>query len=82
MIRDEAYKYVHFNGLPDMLFDLRQDPSELCNLAEDPSRKEVIAAYRERLLAWRQATEDDRLGKWLEAQMGRAGVYWVPDDIF
>jgi arylsulfatase A-like enzyme len=82
MVRDDLYKYVAFNGLPDMLFDLKEDPQELFNLAGDSSRKGVVNEYRGRLLDWRQSTEDNSRGAELEARMGREGVGWVPDNIF
>jgi arylsulfatase A-like enzyme len=81
MVRDERFKYVRFNGLPDMLFDLHEDPHELNNLAGDPDYREVIHAYTTRLVDWRQTTEDNSRGAYLEAKMGRSGVSWVPDDI-
>jgi len=81
MIRDERYKYIHFNGLPDMLFDLSADPHELRNLADDPNMKEVIYEYLIRLINWRQSSEDNSRGAYLEARLGRDGVSWVPDDI-
>lgn len=81
MVRDAEFKYVHFNGLPDMLFDLRTDPNEFANIAQNPAYKEVIHTYRERLLDWRQRTEDDSRGSQLMARLGRSGVSWVPDDL-
>ena len=36
-IRGERYKYVHFAGLPPLLFDLHDDPHEFRNRAEDPA---------------------------------------------
>ena len=37
VIRDAQYKYVHFAGLPPLLFDLANDPKELTNVADDPA---------------------------------------------
>lgn len=53
VIRDESHKYVHFTGLPPLLFDLAQDPGELRNVADDPRYTGVRLAYAEKLLAWR-----------------------------
>ena len=36
VIRDATSKYVHFQGLPNVYFDLENDPVESVNLAEDP----------------------------------------------
>ena len=81
MVRDNDFKYVRFNGLPDMLFDLKADPNEFRNLAADQSHKEVIHSHQERLLDWRQQTEDDHAGSYLMARIGRSGVSWVPDHL-
>ena len=53
VIRDEAFKYVHFTGLPPLLFDLAADPGELNNLAEDPAYLGARLRYAEKLLNWR-----------------------------
>lgn len=45
MLRTEDWKYVHYEGLPPQLFDLRQDPQEL----EDLGRSDGHAAVREQL---------------------------------
>lgn len=49
--RDDAYKYVHFAGLPPLLFDIRQDPGEIRNLAADPTCAPVMLDYAGRLLS-------------------------------
>jgi len=64
-----------------MLFDLRADPDELHNLAGDSEYKEVVEAYKTKLLEWRQRTEDNRRGQELEDRIGRTGVSWVPDEL-
>lgn len=53
VIRDDAFKYVHFTGLPPLLFDLAADPAELRNLAEDPAHQGTRLRYAEKLLTWR-----------------------------
>jgi arylsulfatase A-like enzyme len=53
VIRDEHYKYVHFAGLPPLLFDLQQDPDELRNVVEDVNYQAVRVAMAEKLLVWR-----------------------------
>lgn len=53
VIRDTAFKYVHFTGLPPLLFDLAADPGELHNLAEEPAHQATRLRYAEKLLAWR-----------------------------
>lgn len=61
VLRDEAFKYVHFSGLPPLLFDLKADPMELCNVAEDPAYLPVRLRYAEKLLALRAAHLDQTL---------------------
>jgi arylsulfatase A-like enzyme len=61
VLRDRRYKYVHFAGLPPLLFDLREDPDELVNRAEHPSLLPVRLEYAERLLSWRARHLDQTL---------------------
>jgi choline-sulfatase len=49
MIRHGKYKYVHYVGLPPMLFDLEADPYERIDLGRDPAYRQVIARCEERL---------------------------------
>jgi arylsulfatase A-like enzyme len=81
MIRDDHYKYVHFNGLPNMLFDLKNDPNEFYNLAADPKYKDVILEYQSRLIEWRQTYEDNSRGYLQEIRYKRAGVSNLPENI-
>lgn len=81
MIRDDQFKYAHFNGLPSMLFDLEKDPNEFCNVADHPAYKDVVSEYQRRLLVWRQSTEDNSRGSWLEMKNQRKGVDFIPDSI-
>jgi len=43
MIRHGSYKYIHYVGLPPMLFDLGADPYERVDLGRDPGYQRVIA---------------------------------------
>ncbi len=61
VLRDHNYKYVHFAGLPPLLFDLQEDPDELFNRAEDPALLSVRLEYAERLLSWRARHLDQTL---------------------
>jgi arylsulfatase A-like enzyme len=53
VIQDEDWKYVHFSGLPALLFNLADDPNQFTNLAEDPACAEVLADYAQRALSHR-----------------------------
>ncbi|MCL6708688.1 alkaline phosphatase family protein [Pseudomonas sp. R2.Fl] len=61
VIRDDRFKYVHFTGLPALLFDMHEDPAELRNLAEDPAHLPVRLRYAEKLLSLRAAHLDQTL---------------------
>ncbi|OWV66960.1 phosphonate monoester hydrolase [Rhizobium sp. R339] len=61
VIRDSRFKYVHFTALPPLLFDLREDPMELNNIAADPAHAAVRLAYAEKLLSLRARHLDQTL---------------------
>ena len=65
VIRDFDYKYVHFNQLPALLFDLRNDPGELNNLAQHPDYIGVTLAYTQKMLNWHMRNDDRSLTGWL-----------------
>ena len=52
MVRTEDWKYVHWAGFRPQLFDLANDPGELCDLGADPGHETVRGQMRERLFAW------------------------------
>ena len=61
VLRGERFKYVHFAGLPPLLFDLQDDPMELRNLAEDPAYLGERLRLAERLLSLRARHLDQTL---------------------
>ena len=61
VLRDDRYKYIHFAALPPLLFDLRDDPDELRDLARDPAHAPTVMAYAQRMLSWRLAHADRTL---------------------
>jgi len=61
VIRDRQHKYVHFAGLPPLLFDLASDPHCLHDVATDPAYGGVRLALAEKLLAWRAEHLDQTL---------------------
>ena len=75
MIRDQRYKLIYYplgNGI--QLFDLDNDPDELCDLASDPS----VAGVRERLTG---LMIDNLYGSDLE-YLRDGKLVGVPDDDF
>jgi arylsulfatase A-like enzyme len=61
VLQDEAYKYVHFTALPPLLFDLRADPHQFHNVAEDPAYTAVARDYARKALSWRMLHADRTL---------------------
>lgn len=61
VIQDESYKYVHFATLPPLLFDLKADPHQFTNLAEDPAFAGVVKDYAQKALSWRLIHADRTL---------------------
>lgn len=60
MIRTREYKYVYRVADREELYDLRQDPHELHNLASDPAHAGTLREYRDRLLRHLVENEDKR----------------------
>jgi len=61
VLRTASYKYVHFAGLPPLLFDMAADPSETHDLATHPNRLVTRMSCAEALLAWRAEHLDQSL---------------------
>jgi hypothetical protein len=74
VIRDRAGKYVHFAGMPPAFYDLVTDPGELHNRASDPTVALRILDYAQRLLSWRQSTDDQTLAHLLVTPVGLIDV--------
>ncbi|MBI5092332.1 MAG: sulfatase-like hydrolase/transferase [Candidatus Hydrogenedentes bacterium] len=66
VLRDDEYKYVQFGveWMPPMLFDLKADPGEFRNLAQEPAFAGVVARYCQKMLRWRMKYEDQRMEHW------------------
>ena len=61
VIRDKDFKHVFFPGLPTILIDLRNDPEELHNLANDPAFAAIERDYLAEQLRMRILHADRRL---------------------
>ena len=53
VIRSADAKYVHFNALPPLFFDLEADPDQFENRAEDPAYTGRVLEYAQKMLNWR-----------------------------
>jgi choline-sulfatase len=52
MIKQDALKYQYYGeGIPEVLFDLAEDPAEHANVVNDPAYAEAMAHFRARLAA-------------------------------
>ncbi len=70
VIRDNDYKYVHFAEMQDLLFDIKNDPDELHNLAEDPSYTKIVLEYAKKMLSWRMENDERTLSYMLAGTEG------------
>jgi arylsulfatase A-like enzyme len=61
VIRDAHYKYVHFTALPPLFFDIKNDPEELHNLADDSTFTGLMFEYARKMLSWRMANDERTL---------------------
>jgi arylsulfatase A-like enzyme len=52
MVRTDRWKYVHFDGFPPQLFDLKADPLELNDLGRDAIHGAVRDEMKARLFVW------------------------------
>ena len=63
MVRFKEFKYVHYLNFPDQLFNLKDDPGELNDLAGKPEHAKVIKEARAQLYAMLDPVEIDRRAK-------------------
>jgi arylsulfatase A-like enzyme len=70
VIRDRRFKYVHFTGLPPLLYDLASDPGELTNVATDPAYLPTVAEYAQKLLSHRMLHAERTLANALLTSSG------------
>jgi arylsulfatase A-like enzyme len=61
VVQDENYKYVHFAALPPLLFDLKADPGQFVNRANDPAYAARMGEYAQKMLTWRLGYADRTL---------------------
>ncbi|MCX7011034.1 MAG: DUF4976 domain-containing protein [Candidatus Sumerlaeota bacterium] len=57
-LASKEYKYIAYADDPvEQLFDLKNDPGEMKNLADDPAHAAVLKEYRDRLSEWDKGLE-------------------------
>ena len=61
MVRTREWKYVHDPmGDKDELYDLINDPWELCNIIDKDENKFIVQEMKQRLTDWSMMTEDSK----------------------
>lgn len=58
VVTADGWKYICFSETPWLMFHLREDPYEQCNLAHNPRYREQRRALQERLARWIAETGD------------------------
>ena len=61
VVQDARYKYVHFAALPALFFDLKTDPGQFENRADDPAYAALVRDYAQKALSWRLRHADRTL---------------------
>lgn len=61
VIQDQDFKYVHFAALPPLFFDLRRDPHQFVNVADNPDYAHQMLVYARKMLDWRMRHADRTL---------------------
>lgn len=74
-VRTDRYMYARTKDKPWVLYDLRNDPYEMKNLAGDPSATAVQADMEKRLQQWMQKTGDSWSYNWTELVEDRGRLY-------
>ena len=70
VIRDRRYKYIHFTALPPLFFDLKNDPGEFVNQAENPDYQALVLEYSQKMLSWKMNHHERGLS---ETMLGEGG---------
>ncbi|PCI87402.1 MAG: phosphonate monoester hydrolase [Hyphomicrobiales bacterium] len=71
ILRDENYKLVHFNaGIPPLLFDLKADPNEMVDLADDAESMPILLKMTQKLLSHRMRYTNRRLSNYRVTPQG------------
>ena len=58
MLRSGDYKYIYYKNGSEVLFDMRNDPGEMENLAVHPEYRKRMNGYKQQLKEWVQKTKD------------------------
>ncbi len=87
MIRWNEWKLIYYHGLEPQLFNLKNDPDELHDLAGDPAHRTLREELTERVLdGWNPAViagkmyrirqDQDVLGEWAKSVSPPEEIRW------
>jgi hypothetical protein len=62
---------VHFSALPPLFFDLKQDPGEFINQAENPEYHSLVREYSQKMLSWKMNYAERGM---TETKLGEGGA--------
>src|ERR1700682_4195266 len=80
VVQDADFKYVHFAALPPLFFDLKDDPGQFVNRANDPAYAARQGEYAAKMLDWRLGFADRTLTGYCATPNGlevRAAVHAI-----
>ncbi len=63
-VRTQRYMYARYRDKPWLLYDLKEDPYEMNNLAEDPAAASLVSEMDGRINAWMKKTGDSWDKNW------------------
>jgi arylsulfatase A-like enzyme len=91
MVRTRRWKLIYYNGFRPQLFDLDNDPQELCDLGEDPNYQSICDELTVYLLSWqgrrksRMTVTSEQISYLYEGEsMAKRGVllgFWSDEDL-
>lgn len=58
VIRDDRFKYVHFNNLPALFFDVEADPNNFSDISKNPEFACDMLNYTQKMLSWRMQNDE------------------------
>ena len=70
VIRNHKWKYVHFPSMPNLLFDLENDPNEINNLANEKEFQEIKNQLLSTLLSHRMVHQERQLSNTKLSSLG------------
>ena len=70
VVQDAQYKYVHFAALPPLFFDLKRDPQQFSNLADEPDYADLVKAYAQKALSKRMRHAERTLTHYRATPLG------------